>query len=464
MIKKRFIIAVVTVLTGLLQAVAQNYYVEDDIYYSPDDKNPVIEQMRQEREAANPVTTVAIVSAKPDTVQSTPANYTSGIQAERDVDEYNRRYSSTSPSNSNDDGTVDGTTFAYHSDKVAAGDTLYVQLEDGYYLNDFNGSLSDYEYTVQIHRFYDPRYAVSINDPAYTTIYMLDSNDWNVYIDGSYAWVTPTWSNPWYWSYTWSPYTYSSWAWRWSWGWGSPYYGWYDPWYYPGGYYGWHSPYYHGWYDPYYAWYDPYHHHHHHHPGYYPGPHHPGGPHQPGMGGKPQPNRNDRYGGNIVSGGENGRRGTPVKDINNNRGRRISLDNPDNGRNNSVNGRRGTISNTTTRDIKGSNSERRTTGSTTINNGRRDIDSNRTTINNSSSNSSSNRTTINNSSSRRSTSSSSYTPSSSSSSRRSTSSSSYSPSRSGNSRSSVSSSRSSGGSRSSSSSSSGGRGSSGGRR
>lgn len=81
------------------------------------------------------------------------------------------------------------------------------------------------------------KFTIHISDPAYTDIYFLDPTDWNVYIDNSYAFVTPTWTNPWYWNYTWAPYSYSSLSWRWnfgfgSWGfsWGYGYPGWgYNP-------------------------------------------------------------------------------------------------------------------------------------------------------------------------------------------------------------------------------------------
>ena len=125
--------------------------------------------------------------------------------------------------------------------------------DDGYYLNGFNGSDSDYEYALRIRRFHNPKFVVSVSDPFYSDIYFLDNNDWNVYISDNYAWVTPTWTNPWYWNYTWSPYSYTSWSWRWSLGpWGFSFG--YDPFYSWGGYWGWNS-----WYRP------PFYHHHHHH-------------------------------------------------------------------------------------------------------------------------------------------------------------------------------------------------------
>lgn len=122
---------------------------------------------------------------------------------------------------------------------------------EGYYLNGFNGSQSDYEYATRIRRFHNPRFTITIGDPGYNDIYFLNSSDWNVYIDGPYAWVTPTWSNPWYWNYTWAPASYGSWTWRmypwgpyWgggiSWNWG---YNWgWNSWYYP------HYHHYHGYY------------------------------------------------------------------------------------------------------------------------------------------------------------------------------------------------------------------------
>ncbi|VBB46743.1 conserved exported hypothetical protein [uncultured Paludibacter sp.] len=160
-----------------------------------------------------------------------------------------------------------------------ATDSLAVDSleEEGYYLNGFKGSQSDLEYAERIRRFHHPRYAIFIGDPRYNDIYFLDNYDWNVYIDGSYAYVTPTWTNPYWWNYNFSPY--SSWNWGLSWGsyWGSPYWssyygwgGWYNPWYtnywgyygypYYGGYYGygWGYPYYGGYYGggyPYYGGY-----------------------------------------------------------------------------------------------------------------------------------------------------------------------------------------------------------------
>ena len=137
---------------------------------------------------------------------------------------------------------------------VVNTDTLAVDYEDGYYLNGFKGSKSDLEYAERIRRFHNPRYTIHISDPRYNDIYFLDSYDWNVYLDGSYAYVTPTWTNPYWWNYNYSPN--SSWGWGLGWNsyWGRPYYG-----SYWGSYYGWgYGGYYDPWYSSYYPWYNGY--------------------------------------------------------------------------------------------------------------------------------------------------------------------------------------------------------------
>lgn len=134
-------------------------------------------------------------------------------------------------------------------------DTLYSESEEeGYYLNGFKGSDTEFEYAERIRRFHNPRYSIHISDPQYTDIYFLDNYNWNVYVDGYYAWVTPTWTNPAWWNYYWTPYSYNSWYWRSNWY--SPWGGYYNNWYGYPGYgmgYGWNSFY--GGYYPYYGGY-----------------------------------------------------------------------------------------------------------------------------------------------------------------------------------------------------------------
>lgn len=155
------------------------------------------------------------------------------------------------------------------SSYVASQDTTYLvaeandstETDQGYYLNGFNGTESDMEYADRIRKFHDPRFRVFVGDPNYNDIYLLNDWDWNVYVDGSYAYVTPTWTNPYWFDYMYSPYTfgYNGWYWRNSLY--NPYYygSYYSPYYYGYGYgygnyygYGWNNPYYGG----YYSWWN----------------------------------------------------------------------------------------------------------------------------------------------------------------------------------------------------------------
>lgn len=145
-------------------------------------------------------------------------------------------------------------------------DSAVVYVAEGSYPNGFEGTMEDFEYTQRIYRFHNPRIAIHISDPAYNDIYFLDDDLWNVYIDPyNYAYVTPTWTNPYYWDYMYRPYAYGSWAWRWNpygaWGWNScwgwhTHYGW-DPYWGYTGYWDYYNPY---WGYPHWG-----HHHHHHH-------------------------------------------------------------------------------------------------------------------------------------------------------------------------------------------------------
>ena len=92
--------------------------------------------------------------------------------------------------------------------EIAIDDSIQNNREQGHYLNEFNGTESDLEYAERIRRFHNPRYTVFIGDPNYNDIYFLNNNDWNVYVDGSYAYVTPTWTNPYWWNYSFSPFSY----------------------------------------------------------------------------------------------------------------------------------------------------------------------------------------------------------------------------------------------------------------
>ncbi len=158
----------------------------------------------------------------------------------RDVDEYNRRYTSRD------------NTFTMDND------TLYIEEkpynERGEWVNGFEGSQSDYEYAMRIVRFRNPRFAIPVSSPLYwDVVYTLPSWEWNVFDDGLYAYAFPTYSNRLWWN----------WRFDYSWGWGSPWYynSWYSPYwagsYWGAGYWGGYLGYHHHWhhhYLPHFAW------------------------------------------------------------------------------------------------------------------------------------------------------------------------------------------------------------------
>ena len=266
---KKFALLIILSMLVTGFAGAGSYIVEDDIYYNPNDKNPVVE--KKEKEAQKELQEKAAVKK---TLMATSDNHF------RDVDEYNRRGESS-------DMTLEDIAANQKEDYVEYN-VVDENGDDGYYLNGFNGSDSDYEYALRIRRFHNPKFVVSVSDPFYSDIYFLDNNDWNVYISDNYAWVTPTWTNPWYWNYTWAPYSYTSWSWRWSLGpWGFSFG--YDPFYSWGGYWGWNS------------WYRlPFYHHHHHH--YYDRPYYGWNrPYRPQY--TPNGRTPNRYGGSAISSG-----------------------------------------------------------------------------------------------------------------------------------------------------------------
>ncbi len=312
--KKFALLMILPMLVGF--ARAGSYVIEDDIYYNPDAKNPIVEQKEKEKAAeqqakqAQQAQPAAPQEAQP-AIQQEPVQKTLVMTTDNhffDVDEYNRRGSSSQ------EMTLEQVA-ANQTEPNVEYNIVDENGDDGYYLNGFNGSQSDYEYALRIRRFHNPKFTISISDPFYSDIYFLDNNDWNVYISDNYAWVTPTWTNPWYWDYMWSPYSYTSWSWRWNLGpWGFSFG--YDPLYRWGGYWG---GYWDGYWSGYWGWNRPYFHHHHyyspyyyHHysPYYYHRPHYAWDRPQYTPNGR-QPNR---YGGSVVSSGSsssvNGRRAT----------------------------------------------------------------------------------------------------------------------------------------------------------
>ena len=141
----------------------------------------------------------------------------------RDIDEYNRRYTSRD------------NTFSMQND------TLYIEekpySERGEWVNGFEGSQDDYEYAMRIIRFRSPRYAIPVSSPLYWDVVygVYPSWDWNVYDDGLYAYIFPTATNPLWWDWRWN-WGVAGPRWGFGWGWSSPWYysSWYSPYWYGG--------------------------------------------------------------------------------------------------------------------------------------------------------------------------------------------------------------------------------------
>lgn len=215
-------------------AVAQS---NDDLYFIPKKEKKAEKKERVGQAPAEVSNTTVYAAPGSAVVVKDAAGRT------RDIDEYNRRYTSRD------------NTFSMKND------TLYVEekpyAERGEWVNGFEGTQDDYEYAMRIVRFRSPRYAIPVSSPLYWDVVYgaYPSWQWNVYDDGLYAYVFPTYTNPLWWD------------WRWSWGVSGPYWGfgwgWHSPWYYSS----WHSPY---WYGGYWGgyWGPGWHHHHHYYPHY----------------------------------------------------------------------------------------------------------------------------------------------------------------------------------------------------
>ncbi|WP_300726277.1 hypothetical protein [uncultured Bacteroides sp.] len=207
----------------------------DDLYFIPK-KDAKVEKSSEAKVVPKKTTQTTIYAAPGSTVVVKDA-----AGKVRDVDEYNRRYSSRDY------------TFSAENDTLLISEKPY--SERGEWVNGFEGSQDDYEYAMRIVRFRSPRYAIPVSSPLYWDVVygVYPSWDWNVYDDGMYAYVFPTYSNPLWWDWRW---TWGVAGPRWGWGWYSPWYysSWYSPyWYvgwggYWGGYwgFGWHH-HHHGW-------------------------------------------------------------------------------------------------------------------------------------------------------------------------------------------------------------------------
>lgn len=236
-----------------LNGVAQEEFFDDVYFSSKKDKKEQVEEKKVVSKE-EPKTVVARASRN----EAASAEIENG----RDVDEYNRRYSSVQVEEPypEEQTTVEAVErkdkkraerrsdteyteriVRYHSPSkitIAGADQVDLYLSDGYYSYGYDTDYADGGANVNL--------SINIGNPWYA------------------SWRSPWyygWYDPWYYSY--SPWwSYSSWYYRpgWGFGWGSFYAGWYDPWYGPS--WGWGCHWGHGyWGGHYYA-------HHHHYPHY----------------------------------------------------------------------------------------------------------------------------------------------------------------------------------------------------
>ena len=210
---------------------------QDDLYFVPKKKT-------EKKVSATMPSKVVVEKEKNATTLYTATGSTVVVKDVkgniRDVDEYNRRYTSRD------------NTFTMEND------TLYIEEkpynERGEWVNGFEGSQEDYEYAMRIVRFRNPRYAIPVSSPLYwDVLYSFPSWDWNVFDDGLYAYVFPTYTNRLWWDWRYR-YPWGA-SWNFSWAWHSPWWdSWYGPGYWGGGYWGHHHHLYPHWsYGPMYA-------------------------------------------------------------------------------------------------------------------------------------------------------------------------------------------------------------------
>ena len=186
----------------------------DDLYYIP----------KKKKEKKEKVETKTVVKTEQVSVSGNDAKVTTPIVVRdvngntRDLDEYNRRYSSRE------------NEFTYEND------TLYIQekpyLEQGEWVNGFQGSEEDYNYAMRIIRFRSPSFAVSVSSPYYWDVISLGySANWNVFDTGMYAFAFPTLTNNWWWDWRYNSmfsirYYPSNWLYRPHWCYSYDWYGW----------------------------------------------------------------------------------------------------------------------------------------------------------------------------------------------------------------------------------------------
>ncbi|MCC8037134.1 MAG: hypothetical protein LIP02_03225, partial [Bacteroidales bacterium] len=208
-------IALAVVASGVTSAYAST--LDDDIYFS---SKPKKETKTTTKSTTTSTSTQYTPQSAVTTTAATTTTTSSNYAEERDVDEYNRRYTSTDE----------------YTDSVAS-------LDD---------ASNDFTYTNRIERFYNPDIVEGSNDTELQDYYYTALEDQaetsvtniNLYVVPSYVgywdnfwscrtywdgWWGPSWSLTWTpgwgWSYGWGIGVFPAYTWSWGYGWG-PSWGW----------------------------------------------------------------------------------------------------------------------------------------------------------------------------------------------------------------------------------------------
>ncbi len=198
---------------------------EDDLYYSPSDKPIAI------AESYSPLPKPGKELLKEDnrTYSQLKSDYQNSESTEledhRDFSSIQKEY-----------------TDILTSDSISDIDTmLYYNDQTGYWVNEFSGTELDKDYAERIARFHGPFRGVPYWSPLYDEIIFGSGFDYNVYIEGDYAFIVPDWSSPYYWDWRYGSFGhynrfsfYGGWygnSFGWGLGFGYPYYDWCYPYY-----------------------------------------------------------------------------------------------------------------------------------------------------------------------------------------------------------------------------------------
>jgi len=198
--KRSAFITIISLLIPLLGMGQTKTPYVDDIYLKPSDAKTQLTQKTQKNQ-----------STKQTQQQNTGPNYKNGAREIMFNDRESQATHDTLYVEGDGNGIQNNPAVTMGHDTVyvvgEANDSTENNQEQGYYLNGFKGTESDMEYAERIRHFHNPRYEINMADPRYNDIYFLNDYDWNVYIDPPYAYVTPTWTNPLWWNYTYSRYS-----------------------------------------------------------------------------------------------------------------------------------------------------------------------------------------------------------------------------------------------------------------